>query len=94
MKIFRILKSRLKKKKEEDWILERREACRVCPFNSKNMEKIPWNKKMLIKLSNFYSYITGNLDEDNLGSCTKCGCSVFYGSAEITEECPDNRWKK
>lgn len=96
MKLLRIIRSRFKKTKEEQWLLDRREACRVCPFNSKNVEKIPWRKKIVIKLSDFYSWVTGNSDEDNLGNCLKCSsCSVFYKTLEKEfESCPENRWKE
>lgn len=94
MKLLRIIRSRFKKTKEEQWMLDRREACRVCPFNSKNVEKIPWRKRIIIKLSDFYSWITGNSDEDNLGNCLKCGCSLYYKQQEKTEICEDNRWKE
>jgi len=90
----RIIKSRLKKRTEEDKEVERlRKICKSCEYNSLNAEHIVWNKKVLIKLSDFLSWIFGKLEEDNLGNCTICTCSVYYKSEEYQfEECPKDYW--
>jgi hypothetical protein len=101
MKILNVLKtiriivlSRLKKPKEELWIKARRKVCSSCEFNSINVEKIPLDKKILIKLSNFYSCITFKSKIDNLGNCTACqSCSIYYATAEKLEKCKKNKWK-
>jgi ribosomal protein S24E len=94
-KILTIIKSRFKKnKEEEDWVLKRREICKLCKYNSKNAEKIEITKKLIIKLSDFYSFITGKKQEDNLGNCTICGCSLFYLTSEKESYCKKEFWKE
>lgn len=86
-KIQTILLSRIKKPKE-DWIVEeKRKICKVCNYNSKNMQKIPLSKSILKNLSDLYSWIMGKSEEDNLGNCGICGCSVYYKSAD-EDKCP------
>jgi hypothetical protein len=94
--ILTIIKSRFKKDKEEDWVKKRRETCKGCSYNSKNVEIIPFNKKITIWLSNFYSWITGKKREDNLGNCFGCPltCSIYYKSNEELEVCPKEYWEK
>lgn len=92
MGISRIIKSRFKKNKEEDWVEKRRQTCKACPYNSKNVEKIPFDKRVIIYLSDFYSWICGKKKEDNLGNCTYCGCSIFYSSSEEFERCKLGKW--
>ena len=93
--IKKIILSRLKKTKEEEFVKQRREICRVCEYNSLNREKIPLNKLILKKLSDFYSLITGNLEVDVLGNCTACeSCSIYYKSLD-EEHCPhpnEDKW--
>jgi len=96
--LFRILSSRLKEenKKEEKIISKRRLECFKCPYNSKNMDKIPLNKRVLKFFSDLLTIITiRGIKEDVLGNCTKCdSCSIFYKTREVEyEDCPDNRWK-
>ena len=45
-------------------------------------------------LSNLYSRIAGKKEEDNLGDCDLCGCSIFYKSQFPEEECIIGKWKK
>jgi hypothetical protein len=94
MKILKtIILSRFKKPREEEETERRRGICKVCPFNSKNVHKIPLTKLVLKKLSDFYSWITGNADEDNLGSCLGCkSCSIYYKTEEGLEICPKEKW--
>lgn len=87
-KIQTIVLSRIKKPKE-DWIVEeKRKICKVCNYNSKNMQKIPLSKSILKVLSDFYSWIMGKADEDNLGNCLACeSCSIYYKSVD-ENHCP------
>lgn len=90
--ILTIIKSRFNKEPETEETKRRRSACKICEFNSKNVKRISLIKKILIKLSDFYSWITGNKNEDNLHNCGVCGCSIYYKSAEKEEKCPKNKW--
>lgn len=91
--IYTIIKSRFNKEQETEETKRRRSICKGCEFNSKNMERIPPIKKILIRLSDFYSWITGNIEEDNLHNCTACsGCSIFYKTFEPEEHCPKEKW--
>lgn len=94
-KLITIIKSRLTKPKTDKEIERKRAICASCEYNSKNMENISIYKKALKSLSDFYSRITGNADEDNLGNCTFCNsCSIFYKSL-LEDRCSDtmNKWK-
>ena len=94
-KLKTIVKSRLTKPKEDKETLRRRSICKGCEYNSLNMEKIPFKKLVWKKASDFYSWIAGKEDEDNLGNCTICNsCSVYYKSAEELEDCKIGRWNK
>jgi len=57
--------------------------------------EIPKSKKFLIRLSNFYSLITGQKHKDKFGNCTACdSCSIYYKAREGEwENCPENKWK-
>ena len=93
----KIILSRIKKPKEDKEVLRKRSICKNCEFNSLNMEKIPFNKLFLKKLSDFYSFIAGKKDEDTLGSCLACeSCSLFYKTI-YEDNCPHptgDKWKK
>lgn len=92
-KILTIVKSRFKKNKEEAWVEDRRKICKGCEYNSKNVEKIGLTKKLIIKLSDFYSLITGKKKEDNLGNCLACeACSVFFLTNEPESYCKKEYW--
>jgi hypothetical protein len=94
-KILTIVKSRFKKNKEEAWVEDRRKICKGCEYNSKNVEKIGLTKKLTIKLSDFYSFITGKKEEDNLGSCLACeACSIYFKSNEELENCVLGKWEE
>lgn len=95
MSLKTIILSRIKNPKEDKETSRKREICRTCEYNSKNIEKIPLKKLLIKKLSDFYSYIMGRADEDNLGNCTLCGCSVYYKSL-YENTCSDtiNKWEK
>ena len=93
-KIWTIIKSRFTKPKESKEIKRRREICLGCEYNSNNISKLSTYKSFLASLSAFYSWITGNKDEDTLGNCTACGCSIFFKSLEPYEKCPKEKWKR
>jgi len=100
MKIWKLLKtirivaqSRLKKTKTSALVEYRREICKQCEYNTLNLERIPLRKRIIKKLSDFYSLITGNAEVDVLGNCSVCLCSLYYKSLEDEEECPDGRWQ-
>ena len=95
-KIWTIIKSRFTKPKESKEIKRRREICLGCEYNSNNISKLSTYKSFLASLSTFYSSITGNKDEDTLGNCGVCGCSVYYKSL-LEDECPHpkgDKWKR
>jgi len=86
--------SRLKKKNQEDYVIKRRRICAVCSWNTKNQETLSLKVRTIKALSDFYSWITGNAEEDNLGNCTACEiCSIYYKSFEETEDCEKGKWK-
>jgi len=89
-----IILSRFKKPKEDKEVLRKRKICKGCEYNSLNLASVPFNKLILKKLSDFYSYLAGKKEEDNLGGCTDCGCSIFYKSAEEDEMCKKGFWNK
>lgn len=94
-KLKTIILSRFTKTKEDEETLRRRKICKSCEFNSLNVKKIPRKKRMLKKISDFYSWITGNSEEDNLGNCLACeACSLYFKTAEILEECKKGYWDK
>lgn len=94
--IYTIIKSRLQKPKTDKEIERKRAICLGCEFNSNNLRKLSTYKLFLASLSDFYSWITGNKEEDNLGVCTACSsCSIFYKS-QFELECPHpegDKWK-
>lgn len=93
MKLWRIVKSRFLKQKNEQWIQDRRDKCKNCEWNTLNKTNITIKQKFLKNLLDAYSQISGNEDEDTLGNCTACEmCSVFYKSSEKLEKCPKNKW--
>lgn len=92
----RILLSRIKRKQNNAQVYKRIEICLKCPYNSINtQDKISYKKRLLIRLSNFYSFITGKRQEDNKGNCLACeACSVYYKARELEDEdCPKGKWK-
>lgn len=93
--IIKIIKSRFTKPKTDKEIERKKNICKNCEFNSLNAEKIEFKKKLLKKLSDFYSLIAGKKEEDNLGLCTVCGCSVYYKilMSEDGEDCLKGKWK-
>ncbi len=92
-KIITIIKSRLIKPKEDKEIKRRREICSGCCYNSNNSRSLSNYKLFLASLSNFYSWLTDNSEEDVLGNCLKCSsCSIFYKTMMKEENCPDNKW--
>ena len=93
-KIWTIIKSRFTKPKESKEIKRRREICLGCEYNSNNISKLSTYKSFLASLSTFYSWITGNKDEDTLGNCLACGCSIFFKSGEKSEDCVKGKWDR
>lgn len=95
-KIKTIATSRFKKPIEESWIKDRRATCSTCEWNTLNQEKLSLKTRIIKFLSDMYSKITGNADEDVLGNCghISCGCSIYFKTSELIEKCPENKWKK
>lgn len=95
-KIRIIILSRIKKTKTNNLVEQKRDICKYCEYNTINIEKIPLNKLILKRLSDFYSFVTGNSDVDVLGNCVACEtCSVYYKSRD-EEDCPHpdgDKWK-
>ena len=95
-KIRIIISSRLKKTKTSGLVEYRREICKICEYNTLNLEYISPIKLVIKALSDFYSWITGNSEVDVLGNCSACEmCSIYYKSRD-EEECshPDgDKWK-
>jgi len=85
--------SRFKKPKIEKWIEQRRKICAICKWNTKNQAKTSFKIKIIKALSDFYSFITFKNKQDNLGSCSVCGCSIYYKSSEEVEDCEKGKWK-
>jgi len=81
-KIWKILLSRFKRNKNEQWVKERREVCKNCPYNSKNSKK---HNILLEKLSHLLDYITLSEKED-LGFC-ECGCDIAKKTLIEEEQC-------
>lgn len=93
--LIKIIKSRFTKPKTNKEIERKRSICKVCEFNSLNAEKIELKKELLKKLSDFYSWITGKAEEDNLGNCTFCSsCSIYYKilMSDEGETCEAGKW--
>lgn len=90
-KIKTIVLSRITKPKTDKWIKDRRNKCNVCPFNTKNMEKVPLKIKIIKALSDFYTWITFN-KKTELGNCSLCGCDIYYKTETKIEKCEDNQW--
>ena len=93
-KLITIIKSRFIKPKESEEVKRRREICSGCEYNSNNLRKLSTYKSFLTSLSNFYSYITGNKDDDVLGVCSACLCSIYFKSQFMEEDCVKGRWNK
>lgn len=91
-----IVLSRLKKPKTTALVEYKREICKKCEYNTLNLEYIPPFKRFIKKLSDFYSWITGNSEVDVLGNCTACAvCSLYYKTRD-EDECPHpegDKWK-
>lgn len=91
--MLKIIKSRLKKLKEEDFVKERKKICNDCPHNTKNINRLSIKQKSLDLLSNLLTFImTGKFNEDK-SACNLCGCTLIYKIPEIDEVCDDGRWR-
>lgn len=92
-KLLIIIKSRFKKGEDKE-TKRLRAICKNCKFNSKNTEKVPIKKRILIFFSDTLSWIMGRKEEDNLGNCLACdSCSVYFKTAEsLWEDCPKGYW--
>lgn len=88
-----IVLSRIKKPNQEKYVIDRRAICKECKFNSKNQESLSLKVRLLIMLSDFYTWITLN-EKTELGTCAhkNCGCDIFYKSIETDEKCPEGYW--
>lgn len=93
LSLSRIIKSRFLKVKEK-WVYQRRDICKDCPLNSKNLEKLTAKQKILNFFSKLLTKITFAESED-LGECTheECGCDIFFKTQVKEEICHDNKWK-
>lgn len=95
-KIKTIILSRIKKTKTSALVEYKRSICKKCEYNTLNLESVPPLKLIIKKLSDFYSWITGNADVDVLGNCSACEmCSIYYKSRD-EQECPHptgDKWK-
>ncbi len=95
-KIKTIILSRFKNNKEEEWVKERRSICLGCNYNSlydSGLRNHNFFLAMTFALSRFYSWLCGKSEEDVLGECTICGCSIFYKSEEDSEICGADKWE-
>lgn len=55
------------KNRKKEYVLERAEICRTCPFNSINKEKDKTIKGRFLRMVNLYKPY-----------CTACGCGIKY----------------
>lgn len=103
MKIWNLLRiiqtvclSRVKKTKTEQWIKDRRKICYVCPYNTRNLDKISFKQKVSRFFSNCLTLImTGRLNEDN-SECSICTCTLTYKTKSEYEGCNhpvEDQWK-
>jgi hypothetical protein len=94
-KVRTILLSRFKNRNEKEWVSERRGTCLSCECNTLNGGTLYGYKFFLATASQWYSKLTGKIEEDTLGECSICGCSIFYKSAEEEEDCAHepSKWK-
>lgn len=94
MKFLTIVKSRFKKDSKEDWVTERRTACKNCKYNTKNQTNISLRVRLIKLLSDFLTLITF-AEKRDLGNCSICTCDLFFKSLEIAETCEatPSRWK-
>lgn len=86
MKIFRIIKAKLRNKNEikDQFYHDRLSICETCPFNSKYAE--PENKNL-----KYWVWRILNLNEY---FCTICKCELKAKASEEMEECPKGKWKQ
>lgn len=97
MMLWTILNSRFKKETDEEWVAQRREVCRICPYNSLNSPQRTLKQNLYKYLSDFYTWLTRAENED-LGECN-CGCSVYFKTRELEESCwskeeyGEDKWK-
>lgn len=93
-KLTKIINSRLKPKDtEQDWVKERLEICRKCPFNTDNIVKKTFKDNMKIKANKFLNLILGKKVTDE-ATCSICGCMLIFKAAEESEYCPKHKWKE
>lgn len=88
-----IILSRLNKPKYNSEIKRRRSICLGCKYNSGNSEKANYKIFIIRKLSRILSFIFGKIKEDNLNECLACGCSLYYKTQELEEDCIKGYWK-
>lgn len=96
-KLKMIILSRIKKPKEDKETERKRSICKKCEYNSLNMERLPFKKLVLKKLSDLLSLVAGKKDEDNLGVCTACeSCSIYFKilMSNEGEDCIKGYWNK
>lgn len=79
-----ILKAKLSKRQlTEDWQIERKKICDICPMNSLNYKK---EKKAWYKFWNILNF--------KEPFCVHCGCELILKQKEEMEECPEGKWGK
>jgi hypothetical protein len=91
MKLLKIVNSRFKST-EEDWVKERSAICKICKYNTKNLNKITIKQYLVRLLSNILTFLTtGKLNKDN-SECSICTCTLIYKVKEPTEYCDKGYW--
>ena len=92
-KIKIIILSRILKPKMNQWVKDRRLICKFCPYNTLNMEKLPWRVKVAKFFSDLYTFITFN-EKTKLGVCSVCTCDLYYKTQTEIEYCEKEKWQK
>lgn len=93
-KIGKILMSRIKPKDTaKDWIKERKEICRTCPFNTDNIADKSFTDNIKIRANQVLNFILRRKVTEE-ATCTACGCMLIFKTAEEDEYCPKNKWNR
>jgi len=91
-KIKKIILSRLSPKDtDKDWIKDRLEICKSCPFNTDNIEQKTVLDTIKINGNRVVNFILGKKVSDE-ATCNVCGCMLVFKVAEEDEYCPKNKW--
>ena len=93
-KLHRIIMSRLKSTEtDKDWIQERKEICRKCPFNTDNITNKSFMDNVKLRANQVLNFILRRKVTEE-ATCTVCGCMLIFKTAEEEEYCPKNKWGK